>query len=137
MPEPCGIITALLDADGRALTKSYRRRPDGTVTKRSYPQTSEVLTHQLPFVGFDGMCAVLSAVIGSGKGAVIRGVPSKWHLGLGRPGYRLAKPQPALVYAGSGKRVPQSTVVRLGLEADGENYLAATMLPTFREEPQH
>src|SRR4051794_3992574 len=110
MPALCGTITALLDVNRKPLTKGYSVRRDGSVIKSTYPQTAEVQTYRLPFVGFAGMVETLDKIAAASNAAIIRGVLGKWHLGDVRPVYRLAKPQPALVYAGSGKRVPSSTV---------------------------
>jgi hypothetical protein len=125
-------LTVLFDARGRALTKSYALR-DGRLVKQGYPDVAEFRAVRLPFSGFDGFAAVLEMVVTDGRAAVIRAEPGRWYPADGGPAFRLLGPQPTLVYARSGRRVPGKTIKQHKLVADGVDYLDVIFLPTLEE----
>ena len=128
-------LTAIFAACGRPLTKRFATRHGG-VAKIGYPNVAEFRAVPLPFEGFDGFAAVLEMVTADGRAAVIRAAPGRWYPTDGGPTFRLASPQPSLVHARSGKRVPAATIKQRQLQADGTNYLDIVYLPMFEERPR-
>ena len=128
-------LTAIFAACGRPLTKRFATRHGG-VAKVGYPHVAEFRAVPLPFEGFDGFVAVLEKLAADGRAAVIRAVPGRWYPTDGGSTFRLASPQPSLVHARSGKRVPAATIKQRQLQADGTNYLDIVYLPMFEERPR-
>ena len=109
-------ITALLDAQGRALTKSFRWL-GGKLVKGTYPNASEFKAVKGEVDGIASLAEALEAIVSDGRAAVIRGEPSRFYPRNGSPVFRLLRPQEGLVAARTGARISNYAIRKHNLEA--------------------
>ena len=128
-------ITVLLDAQGRALTKSLRWLGDKLV-KGTYPNASEFKVVKCEVDGIASLAEALDAVVSDGHAAVIRGEPSRFYPRNGSPVFRLLRPQEGLVAALTGARISSYTTRKHNLEPDHDHRWAVTWLPMFEDCPR-
>jgi hypothetical protein len=77
-------ITVLLDAQDRALTKSFRWLGDKLV-KGTYPNASEFKAVEVAVNSIASLAEALDAIVSDGHAAVIRGEPSRYYPRNGSP----------------------------------------------------
>jgi hypothetical protein len=128
-------ITALLDAQGRALTKSFRWL-GGELVKGTYPNASEFKAVKGEVDGIASLAEALDAIVSDGRAAVIRGEPSRFYPQNGSPVFRLLRPQEGLVAARTGARISNYAIRKHNLEPDHDNRWAVTWLPMFEDCPR-
>jgi hypothetical protein len=128
-------ITVLLDAQGRALTKSFRWLGDKLV-KGTYPNASEFKAVKCAVDGIASLAEALDAIVSDGHAAVIRGGPSRFYPQNGSPVFRLLRPQEGLVAARTGARISNYAIRKHNLEPDHDNRWAVTWLPMFEDCPR-
>jgi len=113
-------ITVLLDAQGRALTKSFRWL-GGKLVKGTYPNASEFKTIEAAVDCIASLAEALDAIVSDGHAAVIRGEPSRFYPRNGSPVFRLLRPQEGLVAARTGARISNYAIRKHNLEPDHDN----------------
>ena len=128
-------ITVLLDAQDRALTKSFRWLGDKLV-KGAYPNASEFKAVRCEVDGIASLADALDAIVSDGHAAVIRGEPSRFYPRNGSPAFRLLYPQEGLVAARTGARISNYAIRKHSLEPDHDNRWAVTWLPMFEDCPR-
>jgi hypothetical protein len=128
-------ITVLLDAQGRALTKSFRWL-GGKLVKATYPNASEFKTVEAAVDGIASLAEALDAIVSDGHAAVIRGEPSRFYPRNGSQVFRLLHPQEGLVAARTGARISNYAIRKHNLEPDHDNRWAVTWLPMFEDCPR-
>jgi hypothetical protein len=128
-------ITALSDAQGRALTKSFRWL-GGKLVKGTYPNASEFKAVKGEVDGIASLAEALDAIVSDGHAAVIRGEPSRFYPRNGSPVFRLLRPQEGLVAAHTGARISNYAIRKHDLEPDHDNRWAVTWLPMFEDCPR-
>ena len=128
-------ITVLLDAQGRALTKSFRWL-GGKLVKGTYPNASEFKTVEAAVDGIASLAEALDAIVSDGHAAVIRGEPSRFSPRNGSLVFRLLRPQEGLVAARTGARISNYAIRKHNLEPDHDNRWAVTWLPMFEDCPR-
>ena len=128
-------ITVLLDAQGRALTKSFRWLGDKLV-KDTYPNASEFKAVEVAANSIATLADALDAVVSDGRAAVIRGEPSRFCPQNGTPVFRLLRPQGGLVAARTGAKISNYAIRKHNLEPDHDNRWAVTWLPMFEDCPR-
>jgi hypothetical protein len=128
-------ITVLLDAQGRALTKSFRWLGDKLV-KGTYPNASEFKAVKCAVDGIASLAEALDAIVSDGHAAVIRGEPNQFYPRNGSPIFRLLRPQEGLVAARTGARISNYAIRKHHLEPDHDNRWAVTWLPMFEDCPR-
>ena len=128
-------ITALLDAQGRALTKSFRWL-GGKLVKGTYPNASEFKVVKGEVDGIASLAEALDAIVSHGRAAVIRGQPSRFYPRNSSPVFRLLRPQEGLAAARTGARISNYAIRKHNLEPDHDNRWAVTWLPMFEDCPR-
>jgi hypothetical protein len=129
---PPGRITILQDAQGRALTKSFRWL-GGKLSKGNYPNASEFRATVAEVHDLASLGQVLDAVVSTGNPAVIRGEPGRFYPRDGSPAFRLLRPQEGLVAARTGARISQEQIRKHELVADHDTRWAVSWLPMFED----
>jgi hypothetical protein len=132
---PTETITVLLDAQGRALTKSFRWL-GGKLVKSSYPNAAEFRAMVVEVDSIASLAEALDAVVSDGHAAVIRGEPSRFYPRNGSPVFRLLHPQEGLVAARTGARISNYAIRKHSLEPDHDNRWAVTWLPMLQDCPR-
>jgi hypothetical protein len=125
-------ITVVQDAQGRALTKSFRWL-GGKLVKGTYPNASEFRAMVVEVDSIASLAEALDAIVSDGHAAVIRGEPSRFYPRNGSPVFRLLRPQDGLVAARTGARISNYTIRKHNLEPDHDNRWAVTWLPMFED----
>jgi hypothetical protein len=128
-------ITVVQDAQGRALTKSFRWL-GGKLIKGTYPNASEFRAMVVEVDSIASLAEALDAIVSDGHAAVIRGEPSPFHPRNGAPVFRLLRPQEGLVAARTGARISNYAIRKHNLEPDHDNRWAVTWLPMFEDCPR-
>jgi hypothetical protein len=128
-------ITFLVDAQGRALTKSLRWL-GGKLIKGAYPNIAEFKAVEPSVDGIESLAGMLTAVADDGKAAAIRGAPGRFYPTNGAPAFRLLHPQEGLASAKTGARISQYAIRKSNLAADHDNRWAVTWLPMFEDRPR-
>ena len=128
-------ITVLLDAQGRALTKSFRWLC-GKLVKGTYPNASEFKTIEAAVDSIASLAEALDAIVSDGHAAVIRGEPSQFYPRNGSQVFRLLHLQEGLVAANTGARISNYAVRKHNLEPAHDNRWAVTWLPMFEDCPR-
>jgi hypothetical protein len=128
----------ILQAQGRRLTKTFRRDRKGRVKKDSYDNARGFLSTEHEIHGLDDFHRLLRELQRRPNCCLIRGTPGRWHPGPGRPHRRLEKPAAELAdeegrFQKLARKGTAAAWQQEQIEA-GELW-PVTVLPMYREQP--